>query len=158
MPQESYLFPGTVADNISYGVSDATAAEIEDAVRRIGALGVIASIPGGFNHPVGERGRGLSSGQRQIIALARAEILHPRVVLLDEATATLDPVTERDVLDAAAKTTRRRTSVIVAHRLATARRADRILVIDAGRIVEDGSHEDLLAQDGRYSRMWAASR
>ena len=158
VPQESYLFSGTVADNIAYGVDTATPADIEDAVRRIGALGVIASIPDGFNHAVGERGRGLSSGQRQIIALARAEMLHPDVVLLDEATATLDPATERAVLDAAEHTTAGRTSVIVAHRLATARRADRILVVDAGRIIEDGSHDQLIEAGGQYARMWAVHR
>lgn len=157
VPQESYLFPGTVAENIAYGAPDATEREIEDAVRRIGALDIVAAIPGGFNHRVGERGRGLSSGQRQIIALARAEMLHPDVVLLDEATATLDPATERAVLDASAQTTSGRTSIIVAHRLATAARADRILVIDQGRIIEDGSHTDLLQQGGKYAVLWAVS-
>ncbi|SIS59037.1 ATP-binding cassette, subfamily B [Corynebacterium appendicis CIP 107643] len=157
VPQESYLFPGTVAENIAYGAPDAGRGEIEDAVRRIGALGIIAAIPGGFNHRVGERGRGLSSGQRQIIALARAEMLHPDVVLLDEATATLDPATERAVLDASGKTTAGRTAIIVAHRLATAARADRILVIDQGRIIEDGPHSDLLKQGGKYAVLWAVS-
>ena len=157
VPQESYLFPGTVADNIAYGMPEATRAEIEAAVRRIGGLDIVAAIPGGFNHHVGERGRGLSSGQRQIIALARAEMLHPDVVLLDEATATLDPATERAVLDASGKTTAGRTAIIVAHRLATAARADRILVIDQGRIIEDGSHTDLLKQRGKYAVLWAVS-
>ena len=157
VPQESYLFPGTVADNIAYGAPGAGRDEIEDAVRRIGALDIIAAIPGGFNHRVGERGRGLSSGQRQIIALARAEMLRPDVVLLDEATATLDPATERAVLDASGKTTAGRTAIIVAHRLATAARADRILVIDQGRIIEDGPHTDLLKQGGKYAVLWAVS-
>ncbi|WP_342319519.1 ABC transporter ATP-binding protein [Corynebacterium mayonis] len=158
VPQETYIFPGTVADNIAYGVDNATEAEIENAVRAIGALNVIATIPGGFNHTVGERGRGLSSGQRQIIALARAEMLHPNIVLLDEATATLDPATEKAVLDAAEHTTVGRTSVIVAHRLATAARADRVLVLNKGRIMEDGAHGDLLKQGGAYARMWSINR
>ena len=158
VPQETYLFQGTVAENIAYGVPGASEAEIEAAVARIGALGVIAAIPGGFNAPVGGRGRGLSSGQRQIIALARAEMLEPDVVLLDEATATLDPATERAVLDAADSATAGRTSVIVAHRLATAARADRVVVVDNGRIVEDGMHAELVAAGGRYARMWATHR
>ena len=158
VPQETYLFPGTVAENIAYGVDDATDDDIEAAVRRIGALGVIAGIPGGFNHPIGERGRGLSSGQRQVIALARAEMLEPDVLLLDEATATLDPATEKSVLDATEQATARRTSVIVAHRLATAARADRVLVIDKGRIMEDGSHEALLSRGGTYARLWSINR
>nr|WP_255711483.1 MULTISPECIES: ABC transporter ATP-binding protein [unclassified Corynebacterium] len=158
VPQESYLFPGTVADNIAYGAAAATDDEVQAAVERIGALGVIGTIPGGFNARVGERGRGLSSGQRQIIALARAEMLEPAVLLLDEATATLDPATERAVLDASDKAMAGRTSVVVAHRLATAARADRILVIDEGRIIEDGCHEDLISAGGRYAHMWAVNR
>ncbi|WP_269952228.1 ABC transporter ATP-binding protein [Corynebacterium lehmanniae] len=158
VPQESYLFPGTVADNIAYGAAGATDAEVQAAVERIGALGVIGTIPGGFNARVGERGRGLSSGQRQIIALARAEMLKPAVLLLDEATATLDPATERAVLDASDKAMAGRTSVVVAHRLATAARADRILVVDEGRIIEDGCHEDLISAGGRYAHMWAVNR
>lgn len=158
VPQESYLFAGTVASNIAYGMPQATDADIEAAVERIGALDVIASIPGGFNARVGDRGRRLSSGQRQIIALARAELLEPDAMLLDEATATLDPATERAVLNASSQATAGRTAVIVAHRLATAARADRIVFIDSGRIVEDGSHAELLAMGGRYARMWEAHR
>ena len=163
VPQESYLFPGTVADNIAYGWDvggggGAREKEIEDAVRRLGALDVIAAIPGGFHAPVGERGRGLSSGQRQIIALARAEMLRPDVVLLDEATATLDPATEHAVLDAAGRATAGRTSIIVAHRLLTAKRADRVIVIDGGRIIEAGTHETLVKSEGKYAQMWAINR
>ncbi|RSZ65463.1 ABC transporter ATP-binding protein [Corynebacterium hylobatis] len=156
VPQEAHLFIGTVAENIAYGDPSATEDDIEEAVRRIGALDIIAGIPGGFRHSVGERGRGLSSGQRQLIALARAELLHPDVMLLDEATATLDPATEAAVLDASDRITRGRTSVVVAHRLATAARADRILVIDDGRIIEDGSHPELLDRQGVYSALWRA--
>ena len=158
VPQESYLFPGTVAENIAYGAPGATDEHVQAAVERIGALGVIGTIPGGFNARVGERGRGLSSGQRQIIALARAEMLQPSVLLLDEATATLDPATERAVLDASDRAMVGRTSVVVAHRLATAARADRILVVDDGRIIEDGCHESLIPAGGRYAHMWSANR
>lgn len=158
VPQESYLFPGTVAENIAYGAPGATDEHVQAAVERIGALGVIGTIPGGFNARVGERGRGLSSGQRQIIALARAEMLQPSVLLLDEATATLDPATERAVLDASDRAMVGRTSVVVAHRLATAARADRILVVDDGRIIEDGCHESLISAGGRYAHMWSANR
>ncbi|WIM69010.1 ABC transporter ATP-binding protein [Corynebacterium breve] len=158
VPQESYLFPGTVADNIAYGLDQFSKEDVENAVRKIGALHVIAAIPGGFNHHVGERGRGLSAGQRQIIALARAELIDADVMLLDEATATLDPATEKAVLDASSNATRGRTSVIVAHRLATARRADRILVLESGRIIEDGSHDLLLSIQGRYAQMWETNR
>lgn len=158
VPQEAHLFIGTVAENIAYGRPSATEQEVEEAVRRIGALDIIAGIPGGFRHPIGERGRGLSSGQRQLIALARAELLEPDVMLLDEATATLDPATEAAVLDASDRVTRGRTSVVVAHRLATAARADRILVVDKGRIIEDGSHNHLLDREGVYAGLWRAHR
>ncbi|WJY63067.1 Putative multidrug export ATP-binding/permease protein [Corynebacterium atrinae] len=158
VPQEAHLFMGTIAENIAYGEPGASTSDIEDAVRRIGALHIIADIPGGFRHLVGERGRGLSSGQRQLIALARAELLRPDVMLLDEATATLDPATEAAVLDASDRITRERTSIVVAHRLATAARADRILVIDEGRIIEDGTHPELLERNGVYAGMWHSHR
>lgn len=154
VPQEPHLFHGTIASNIAYGRPDADEDAITDAARRVGALTAIAAIPGGFTHPVNERGRGLSSGQRQLIALARAEMVDPALLLLDEATATLDPATEATFLAAADRATRRRTSVIVAHRLATAARADRILVIENGRIIEDGAHAVLLAAGGPYARLW----
>ena len=154
VPQEPHLFHGTIASNIAYGRPGASEDEITDAARRVGALTAIAAIPGGFTHPVNERGRGLSSGQRQLIALARAEMVDPALLLLDEATATLDPATEATFLAAADRATRRRTSVIVAHRLATAAHADRILVIENGRIIEDGAHAVLLAAGGPYARLW----
>lgn len=156
VPQESHLFRGTIASNIAYGKPTATPEEITAAVHRIGALDIIASIPDGFHARIGERGRGLSSGQRQIIALARAELIQAPILLLDEATATLDPVTEAAVLDAADKITQGRTSVVVAHRLLTAARADRILVMKEGRIVEDGPHEELLQRRGVYHSMWSS--
>nr|WP_120491321.1 ABC transporter ATP-binding protein [Corynebacterium lactis] len=154
VPQESHLFSGTVATNISYGIPDATEEQIQRAARDVGALTTIASLPGGFHHPVGPDGRGLSSGQRQLIALARAEMMSPELLLLDEATATLDPATESAILEATDRASQKRSAIIVAHRLATAARADRILVLDHGKIVEEGSHNDLLAASGYYAELW----
>ncbi|WP_296106032.1 ABC transporter ATP-binding protein [uncultured Corynebacterium sp.] len=157
VPQESHLFAGTIASNIAYGKPNATPNDVIHAARCIGALRAIAAIPGGFLAPVGEDGRGLSSGQRQLIALARAELVKPQLMLLDEATSTLDPATEKTILSASTRLMSNRTSVIVAHRLATAAQADRILVMDKGRIVETGNHDELLARQGIYADLWKHS-
>ncbi|MFJ5519852.1 ABC transporter ATP-binding protein [Streptomyces griseoluteus] len=154
VPQEAYLFPGTVRDAIAYGRPDATDAEVEAAARAVGAHEMIATLDGGYLHEVAERGRNLSAGQRQLIALARAELVDPDVLLLDEATAALDLATEAQVNQATDRLAGRRTTLVVAHRLTTAARADRVVVMENGRIVEDGHHTELLARDGRYAGMW----
>ncbi|MEU4769025.1 ABC transporter ATP-binding protein [Actinosynnema sp. NPDC023794] len=155
VPQEAHLFGGDIAENVAYGKPDATRAEIEAAVRAVGAMPVVAALPNAFHQQVGERGQGLSAGQRQLVALARAELVQPTILLLDEATAALDPATESAVLEAGDHLAGDRTTFVVAHRLATAARADRIVVLSGGRIVEQGSHAELLEANGHYARLWA---
>ena len=154
VPQEAYLFPGTVAEAIGYGRPDASDAEIEAAARAVGAHEMVAKLSDGYLHQVGERGRSLSAGQRQLLALARAYLVDPDILLLDEATASLDLASEAAVTKAMDEVSRARTTLVVAHRLTTAARADRILVLDGGLVVEDGSHDALLAADGPYARLW----
>ena len=156
VPQESFLFTGTVRDNIAYGRPGAGDAEVEAAARAVGAHEVVSALPGGYLHELAERGRSLSAGQRQLLALARAQLVDPAILILDEATSNLDLLTEARVSAAMDRVARGRTTIVIAHRLQTARGADRIAVLDSGRLAEIGSHDELLAAGGRYAGMWTA--
>ncbi|MFN2169497.1 MAG: thiol reductant ABC exporter subunit CydD [Anaerolineae bacterium] len=153
VPQSPYLFHGSVADNIRLGCPDAALAEVERAAQLAHAHEFIAALPQGYNTPIGERGARLSGGEAQRIALARAFLKNAPLLILDEATAHLDPEVEELVQAALARLLQGRTAILIAHRLNTVRRADRILVLDGGRVVEQGSHKVLLAQDGLYRRL-----
>ncbi|PYI68832.1 ABC transporter ATP-binding protein [Arthrobacter livingstonensis] len=156
VPQEAFLFTGSIRDNIAYGRPDAGDATVEAAARAVGAHDFIATLDGGYRHELAERGRSLSAGQRQLIALARAELVDPAILMLDEATSNLDLATEAKVTAAMHRLSQGRTTVVIAHRLQTAQAADRIVVLDNGRIVETGSHAELLRRGGAYAAMWEA--
>ena len=156
VPQEPFLFTGTVADNIAYGRPDATDAEVEAAARAVGAHRFIAALPQGYRTEVSERGRSLSAGQRQLIALARAQLVDPVILLLDEATANLDLTAEAAVREAMAAVAPARTTVLVAHRLPTARPPTGSWCSTDGRVVEQGTHDELVVAEGAYARLWAA--
>jgi ATP-binding cassette subfamily B protein len=154
VPQEPFLFAGTIRDNIAFSHPDASDDEVAEAVERVGLTELIDRLPSGVDSEVHERGQSLSSGERQLIALARAFLAHPRVLVLDEATSNLDLQSETKIEAALDVLLDQRTAVLIAHRLSTAMRADRIVVVEGGRLEEVGSHDELVAAGGLYARMY----
>jgi putative ABC transport system ATP-binding protein len=155
VPQEGFLFEGTVADNVRYGRPGVSDDQVRAAVADLGLLGWLDDLPQGVATPLGERGGSLSAGERQLVAIARAWIADPAVLVLDEATSAVDPALEVQIRRAIEFLTSGRTSITIAHRLSTAEAADRVLVFDAGEIVEDGAHDDLIRDGGVYAAMHA---
>lgn len=156
VPQEGFLFSGSIRDNVRVGRADATDAEVDEALRTVGAYERFASLPEGLASEVRERGARLSAGERQLVSLARAALADPAVLVLDEATSSLDPGTEVLVEEAVGRLMAGRTVIVIAHRLSTAARADRVGVVDAGQLLELGPHDDLVAAGGAYARLYAA--
>jgi ATP-binding cassette subfamily B protein len=156
--QDPFLFFGTIADNIAYGRPEATRAEIVAAAKAARAHDFILQLPEGYDSIVGERGQTLSGGERQRISIARALLVDPRLLILDEATSAIDPGTERQIQEALDNLVRGRTTIAIAHRLSTLRAANRILVLDRGRVAEVGTHDELLERRGLYHRLHEAQR
>jgi putative ABC transport system ATP-binding protein len=155
VPQEGFLFNATIADNVRYGAPGATDQEILDAFSQVGLEDWLARMPSGLQTAVGERGSNLSAGERQLVALVRAWISNPDLLVLDEATSAVDPFLEVSLRRAIERLTAGRTSITVAHRLSTAEASDEVLVFDHGGLVERGSHHELLARKGIYTRLYA---
>ncbi len=156
VPQEGYLFSGTIRDNVRLGRGEASDADVEEALRAIGVHDRFAALPEGLDTEVLERGGRLSAGERQLVSLARAALADPSVLVLDEATSNLDPGTEHEVELAMESLMHGRTVIVIAHRLSTAARADRVVVVDAGSVVEVGTHAELLAAGGRYAELYGS--
>ncbi|MBM4430593.1 MAG: ABC transporter ATP-binding protein, partial [Chloroflexi bacterium] len=154
VPQEPFLFSGTVRDNIRYGVPEANDEQVCDAAMRIGQGQWIADLSAGLDTDVGERGANLSMGQRQLVALARVLLKDPAILILDEATASVDPFTEAQIQEGLKTVMRGRTAIVIAHRLSTVRNADRIIVLRDGQVIEEGNHESLLAAGGHYAELY----
>ncbi len=155
--QEPFLFSGTIIENISYGMPLASQEDVVAAAKAVSAHGFIKRLPNGYDTLLGQRGRNLSIGQRQLLSFARALLADPKILILDEATANIDSFTERDIQQALKRLLKGRTSLVIAHRLATIRDADLIVVLDDGRIAEQGNHTQLLAKGGFYARLCASS-
>jgi ATP-binding cassette subfamily B protein len=154
--QEPFLFFGTIAENIAYGKPDASREEIVAAARAAHAHEFILRLPHGYDSLVGERGQGLSGGERQRISIARALLIDPPILILDEATSSVDTETEKEIQKALDNLVRGRTTIAIAHRLSTLRQADRLVVLDRGQVVEVGHHDDLMAREGAYYRLYQA--